>query len=72
MCHVLSFCFFEDTGTDFVGRANITVIYTLDDFFFYFHIQSNHPHYTILLVSTAELPKLYGLTNSGIKLGKTL
>ena len=37
---------------------------------FYFHIQGNHPKYTLLLILTAELPELYILTNSGIIAGK--
>ena len=43
---------------------------TRSQMIFYFHIHSNHPKYTILLISTIELSDLYNLTNPGIKGGK--
>ena len=66
MSHVISFRLFLDTDTALLGghgRFNVIL---------YFHIQSNHPKYTILLMSIAELPELYISTNFGILIDKTL
>ena len=65
--HVMNFRYFEDTDTDLErgqGRCKGKIIPSMNP---YFHIQNNHPKYTIILIFTAKLLELYILTNSGVK-----
>ena len=68
---IISFRLFDDNDTGVeedhgVCKDNLYQSF----FFFYFHIQSNHPKYTILLISTAKLLELYLLINVCIKTDK--
>ena len=70
MLHVINFRRFEYTNRDLVsghGRCKGNLYTTI---IFLFRIQSNHPNYTLLLISTAEVSEAYIWTNSGIKADK--
>ena len=68
--HVMDLRLFQNTRTDLV-RGHGMCKGNLHPSIIFFHIQSNHRKYTVVLISDAYLPELYILINSGIKVGKT-
>ena len=67
MCYLTSFIIFEDNRHRTCRRSGQVKGLFIPQMISYFDSQSSHQKLTIMLISTAELPELYILTNSCIE-----